>query len=112
MLRPNQPAAVKPEPADAPPARRTGLGPVTVQPGAPGDREGAAWVVAGTATVLSLALVVFVVQNTADVQVLIFGVRTTVPLAVIVLMAAAAGAAAAVAVGTVRITGHGGRRRR
>lgn len=111
VFRPDHSTAVPPEPADAPPARRTGLGPVTVQQGTSGHREGAAWAIAGAAAVVSLALAVFTVQNTADVEVLVVGVYTVVPLAVIVLTAAAAGAVMAVAVGTVRITRHSGRRR-
>jgi uncharacterized integral membrane protein len=90
------PAAVSPAqhppppPAPARPAART--------------RISAAWVSIWTATVVFIALIVFLLQNTRRVQVSFLGLHGTLPLAVALLIAAVGAVLLTLVVGTARIT--------
>lgn len=61
------------------------------------------WASLAVSVVLMILLVVFIVQNTQQVQVSYLGWHGHPPLAVALLCAAVAGAAIAVVVGTLRI---------
>lgn len=68
-----------------------------------GSRTSGAWVAIVAAAVLLILLVVFIAQNTNDVQIAFFGWDGSAPLAVALLIAAVAGVVITAAVGTLRI---------
>lgn len=86
-LPPSQPARPGP---DAPAARR-------------GTRTSAAWTGICVGALVLVALVVFIVQNTAPVQVAFLGMTGTAPLAAVLLIAGLAVGVVALAVGSLRI---------
>ena len=67
-------------------------------------RIGGAWVAVGVATLLGVALIDFIVQNTRSVRVEFFSVNGQMPVAVALLGAALAGAFLVLAVGVARTT--------
>jgi uncharacterized integral membrane protein len=68
-----------------------------------GSRTSATWVAVIVLVVLLLLLVVFIGQNTQDVQVSFFGWSGQAPLAVALLIAATSGMIVAVIAGALRI---------
>jgi uncharacterized integral membrane protein len=67
-------------------------------------RIGGAWVAVAVATVLGVALIDFIVQNTRSVRVEFFSASGQMPVAVALLGAALAGALLVLAVGVARTT--------
>lgn len=67
------------------------------------SRAGAAWVGIAVGVVLMVLLVVFLLQNTAPVEVAFFGLQGTAPLAVALLIAGIGFALVTLVVGTARI---------
>jgi uncharacterized integral membrane protein len=67
-------------------------------------RIGGVWVAVAIATVLGVALIDFIVQNTRSVRVEFFGANGQMPVAVALLGAALAGAFLVLAVGIARTT--------
>ena len=67
-------------------------------------RIGGVWVAVAIATVLGVALIDFIVQNTRSVRVEFFGANGQMPVAVALLGAALAGAFLVLAVGVARTT--------
>ena len=89
------------EPADAPEA------PAPVVPrrrGVPRTRWSAAWVGICAAALVSVALIVFMLQNTRSVEVSFLWLHGTLPLALALLIAAVGSAILTMVVGTARIT--------
>jgi len=68
-----------------------------------GSRTSTAWVAVIGLVVLLLLLVIFIGQNTQDVQVAFFGWSGQAPLAVALLIAATSGMIVAVIAGALRI---------
>lgn len=67
------------------------------------SRAGAAWVGLAVGVLLMVLLVVFLLQNTAPVEVAFLGLRGTAPLAVTLLIAGLGFALVTLVVGTTRI---------
>jgi uncharacterized integral membrane protein len=67
-------------------------------------RIGGVWVAVAVATVLGVALIDFIVQNTRSVRIEFFGASGQMPVAVALLGAALAGAFLVLAVGIARTT--------
>lgn len=89
--RPAPPDPARPAvPRDGPPVRRT--------------RAGAAWVGMAVAGLVLVPLIVFMLQNTAPVEVQFLGLRGSAPLALTLLIAGVGVGFVALVVGTVRIT--------
>lgn len=63
-----------------------------------------AWGGIWTATVVFIALIVFMLQNTGSVEVSFLGMHGTLPLAMAMLIATVGGILLALVVGTARIT--------
>ena len=70
----------------------------------PHSRLSTAWVSIWTATVVFIALIVFMLQNTRSVEVSFLGLHGTLPLALALLIAAAGAVLLALIFGTARIT--------
>jgi lipopolysaccharide assembly protein A len=70
----------------------------------PRTRWSAAWVGICAAAVVSVALIVFMLQNTRNVEVTFLGLEGTLPLALALLIAAVSSAILTMVVGTARIT--------
>jgi len=87
------PSATQASPPSAPPAR-----------GVPRTRTGAAWVGICAVALSSVALVIFMLQNTRSVEVTFLWMHGTLPLALALLVAAIGVAILAIIVGTARIT--------
>ncbi len=89
--------------AAAPPVQHGAQAPA--QTGAPSrTRLSTAWVSIWTATVVFIALIVFMLQNTRRVEVSFLGLHGTLPLALALLIAAAGAVLLTLAFGTARIT--------
>ncbi|HWV76028.1 MAG TPA: hypothetical protein VN027_01835 [Isoptericola sp.] len=86
----------------APRVTRTSTGDIPGRP--PRSRAGAVWVGICVATLVLVALIVFMLQNTQLVLVSFLGMQGTVPLAVALLIAGVGVGLVALIVGTVRIT--------
>ena len=67
------------------------------------SRTSGAWTAVIIAAVVLVLLIVFIVQNTQDVQIAFLGWDGTAPLAVALLVAAVAGVVLTAVVGTLRI---------
>jgi uncharacterized integral membrane protein len=100
-------------PAPAAPAAQDGAPAPAAQDGAPapaGTRAGSrtrlstAWVSIWTATVVFIALIVFMLQNTRRVEVSFLGLHGTLPLALALLITAAGAVLLTLIFGTARIT--------
>jgi lipopolysaccharide assembly protein A len=72
--------------------------------GVPRTRWSAAWVGICAVAVVSVALIVFMLQNTRSVQVSFLWLHGTLPLALALLIAAVGSAILTMVVGTARIT--------
>jgi putative membrane protein len=100
-------------PAPAAPAAQDGAPAPAARDGAPapaGTRAGSrtrlstAWVSIWTATVVFIALIVFMLQNTRRVEVSFLGLHGTLPLALALLITAAGAVLLTLIFGTARIT--------
>ncbi len=106
--------AAPPKGAPAPRGNRTPPAPVpeppvpaeteTAKPTIPPTRVGTIWVALCAAALLSVALIVFLLQNTGRTQVSFLWMQGSAPLAVMLLIAAVAAALATALLGTARIT--------
>jgi len=94
--------APAPVPA-TPPAEREAPPPAEARP-VPRTRMSVAWAGIWTATVVFIALIVFMLQNTRSVEVSFVGLHGTLPLAMAMLIAAVGGILLTLVVGTARIT--------
>jgi uncharacterized integral membrane protein len=63
-----------------------------------------AWAGIWTATIVFIALIAFVLQNTGSVEVSFFGLHGTLPMAMALAIAAVGGVLLTLVVGTARIT--------
>jgi uncharacterized integral membrane protein len=70
----------------------------------PATRVGAAWVAICTVTLLLVVLIVFMLQNTRDVEVTLLWMHGSLPLALALLIASVGTAIATMVVGAARIT--------
>src|SRR5215213_9144684 len=66
-------------------------------------RTGGLWVAATAAAVAVLLLLIFILQNTEQVEVALFGANPNLPLGVALLLAAVLGALVVALIGTARI---------
>lgn len=73
-------------------------------PSVPRTRTGAAWVAVCAATLIAVALIVFLVQNTRTVEISFLGMTTSTSLALALLIAAVGGILLTLILGTARIT--------
>jgi uncharacterized integral membrane protein len=87
----------------APLAEREPPPPAEARP-EPRTRISAAWGGIWTATVVFIALIVFMLQNTRSVEVSFLGMHGTLPLAMAMLIATVGGILLTLVVGTARIT--------
>ena len=69
----------------------------------PRSRAGAAWVGICVAALVLIALIVFMMQNTAPVRVTFLSMQGSVPLAIALLIAGVGVGVVALVIGTVRI---------
>jgi uncharacterized integral membrane protein len=76
---------------------------VSPEPVPPGTKTGAVWFGLAVSTLVLIALIVFIAQNTRRVTVRFLGWDGRTPLSVALLIAAAAAALLVVIVGTARI---------
>jgi uncharacterized integral membrane protein len=67
------------------------------------SRTSGAWTAVVVASVLLILLIVFIAQNTDDVQIAFFGWEGTTPLAVALLIATVSGVIITALIGTLRI---------
>jgi len=93
---PTDPAASTPPSTPTAPGHETRAVPVT--------RTSLAWLGVWTVTVLLVAFIVFILQNTRGVQVSFLWLHGTLPLAVGLLIAMVAGIVVTLVLGTARIT--------
>lgn len=70
----------------------------------PRTRTGAAWVGVCAAAIIALALVIFAVQNTRNVEISFLWMTTSTPLALALLIGAVGGILLTMVLGTARIT--------
>ncbi|MDN3351999.1 lipopolysaccharide assembly protein LapA domain-containing protein [Actinomadura sp. DC4] len=92
-----------PAPAvDAPPSEP--VAPARESRAVPATRTSVAWIGVWTATILLVAFIVFIMQNTRGVEVSFLWLHGTLPLAVGLLMATVAGVVVTLVLGTARIT--------
>jgi uncharacterized integral membrane protein len=95
----------------APPSAPTSLSETTGAPAetetrprrVPRTRTGMAWVAVGTAAVLTVALIIFLAQNTRSTEVTFLWMTARTPLAVALLIAAVGSVLLTLIVGTARI---------
>lgn len=87
-------------PESAPIADRPDVAPSSV----PRTRTGAVWVAVCAATLIAVALIVFLVQNTRTVEISFLGMTTSTSLALALLIAAVGAALLTLILGTARIT--------
>lgn len=73
-------------------------------PGARFTRASAVWVATGTALLLLILLIVFMLQNSTKVEVHFLGVTGTIPLGMALLMAAVGGGIVVGIAGVARVT--------
>lgn len=101
-LRQRTPGAEPPTVATAEPVGNTppDAGPATE---VPLTRAGAAWVGLSAAAVVAVLLIIFLVQNTHQVQVNFLGMSTSTSLALMLLIAAVSGIFITAVLGTARM---------
>ena len=92
------PQSVRPEPITVAP---TQVAPV--KPTVPVTRTGTIWVTVCAAALLTVALIIFLVQNTHTVEVHFLGLSGSTSLALMLLIAAVAGVLITLVIGSVRI---------
>lgn len=100
----SDPAGQKTAPDPAVPAVQDGApAPARTRPGSR-TRLSTAWVSIWTATVVFIALIVFILQNTGRVEVTFLSLHGTLPLALALLITAAGAVLLTLIIGTARIT--------
>ena len=98
------PAPAPPAPAgQSTPGPRTPPAQTVGAPAALRSRAGAAWVAACTATLLAVALIIFMIQNTRTVEVTFLGMTGSTSLAIMLLIAAVGGILLTLVLGSARI---------
>lgn len=95
---PNPPPRAQPEPVTVAP---TQVAPV--KPTVPVTRTGTIWVTVCAAALLTVALIIFLVQNTRTVQVHFLGLSGSTSLALMLLIAAVGGVLLTLVIGSIRI---------
>jgi putative membrane protein len=85
-------------------ATNAAASPVPPEPVSTGGRTAAAWTAVSLGVLVAVALVVFLAQNTRQVEVSFLGFNGSVPVAVALLAAAVFGASVVLVVGTARVT--------
>lgn len=100
---PGSPFAHLPSPAERRGVQPAASGGRQVRPPVVRTRTGAAWVGITVAVVVLILLIVFMLQNTASVEVAFFGLRGTAPLSVTLLIAGVGFAVVTLIVGSLRI---------
>lgn len=93
--------AVTPDVPDA--GNRTSTRPERVSAPVRRTRAGAAWVGIAVGALVLVLLIVFMLQNTAPVEVAFFGLRGSAPLALTLLIAGVGVGIVALAIGSLRI---------
>jgi uncharacterized integral membrane protein len=78
--------------------------PASSDPVPTGGRTATAWTAAAVAVVLGVALVVFLAQNTRQVEISFLGFSGSIPVAIALLAAAVLGGLIVLVVGTARVT--------
>jgi uncharacterized integral membrane protein len=101
-LRHRTPAAEQSTVPSAEPAGNTAPD-ASPAPEVPLTRAGAAWVGLSAAAVVAILLIIFLVQNTHQVQVNFLGMSTSTSLALMLLIAAVAGIFLTSVLGTARM---------
>jgi uncharacterized integral membrane protein len=69
----------------------------------PRSRAGAVWIGACVAAIVLIVLIIFMLQNTQPVQVTLFAMQGTIPLAIALLIAGVGVGIVALTIGTIRI---------
>lgn len=92
-------SAPRPDPAPAPATPEPRTRPARV----PHTRTGMAWVTAGLAVVIAIALIIFIAQNTRSTEVTFLWMSASTPLAVALLVAAVGSVLLTLILGTARI---------
>lgn len=67
-------------------------------------RASAAWVATGVALLLLILLIVFILQNSGNVEVQLLGMSATIPLGIALLIAAVGGGVVVAIAGVARVT--------
>lgn len=93
----------RPSTRDLPDARPAPHGSGRVRPPVARTRAGAAWVGIAVAVAVLVLLIVFMLQNTAPVEVAFFALRGTAPLSATLLIAGVGFALVTLIVGSLRI---------
>jgi uncharacterized integral membrane protein len=110
------PVEEAPTPSSQAPARQANATPPSPQlrPSVRGTRTGRVWVGVCAAVLITIALIIFMIQNTHTVKVNFLGLSGSTSLALMLLIAAVGGILATLFVGSVRIIQlrHAVRRRR
>ena len=98
-------AAPSPTPAGDAPVDQGAPGPASPPPRQPvrGTRTGRVWVGVCAAALITVALIIFMVQNTRTVQVTFLGLTGTTSLALMLLIAAVGGILLTLVLGSARI---------
>ena len=106
VLQPDRAGLTAPnDDAPAPERASTPQAPVTPhQSSVPRTRTSAAWIAICAAALVSVALIVFLLQNTRKVEVSFLWLHGTLPLALALLVAAVGSAILTMVFGTARIT--------
>jgi uncharacterized integral membrane protein len=99
---------IPPIPEHAPeittPAPPEGGAPAAVKQPVPRTRAGAAWLGVCAAAIIAVALVIFAVQNTRNVDISFLWMTTSTPLALALLIGAVGGILLTLVLGAARIT--------
>ena len=94
-----------PAPSSEPPAGGASPSPASPQPRHPvrGTRTGRTWVAVCAAALITVALIIFMLQNTHTVQVNFLGMTASTSLALMLLIAAVGGILLTLILGSARI---------
>jgi uncharacterized integral membrane protein len=92
-----------PEPAQSEPATVAPTQVAPVKPTVPVTRTGTIWVTVCAAALLTVALIIFLVQNTRTVRVHFLGLAGSTSLALMLLIAAVGGVLLTLVIGSIRI---------
>jgi uncharacterized integral membrane protein len=109
LLHPNPPPAPEQVPVDAAPAPSSEASAGQANPAPPspqpvrGTRTGRVWVGVCVAALITVALIIFMIQNTHTVQVTFLGMTGSTSLALMLLIAAVGGILLTLILGSARI---------
>jgi uncharacterized integral membrane protein len=92
-----------PQPAQGKPATVAPTQVAPVKPTVPVTRTGTIWVTVCAAALLTVALIIFLVQNTRTVRVHFLGLAGSTSLALMLLIAAVGGVLLTLVIGSIRI---------